>query len=121
MESFVLDLSMSGDCGVTNSQGIEPFSYFGYLFCLLGHRTLTYGFSDSGLFVSPDLNRTTPSLKGFNILLYKHSYRYTNSLIGYCMSALVLCLIFHHLVILIKQKEINPYYAIGLAPMNPYA
>ncbi len=30
MESFVLDLSMSGDCGVTNSQGIEPFSYFGY-------------------------------------------------------------------------------------------
>ena len=32
MESFVLDLSMSGDCGVTNSQGIEPFSYFGYLF-----------------------------------------------------------------------------------------
>ena len=92
MESFVLDLSMSGDCGVTNSQGIEPFSYFGYLFCLLGHRTLTYGFSDSGLFVSPDLNRTTPSLKGFNILLYKHSYRYTNSLIGYCMSALVLCL-----------------------------
>ena len=93
MESFVLDLSMSGDCDIiTNSQGIEPFSYFGYLFCLLGHRTLTYGFSDSGLFVSPDLNRTTPSLKGFNILLYKHSYRYTNSLIGYCMSALVLCL-----------------------------
>ena len=92
MESFVLDLSMSGDCGVTNSQGIEPFSYFGYLFCLLGHRTLTYGFSDSGLFVSPDLNRTTPSLKGFNILLYKHSYRYTNSLIGYCMYAFVLCL-----------------------------
>ena len=32
MESFVLDLSMSGDCGVTNSQGFEPFSYFGYLF-----------------------------------------------------------------------------------------
>ena len=32
MESFVLDLSMSGDFGVTNSQGIEPFSYFGYLF-----------------------------------------------------------------------------------------
>ena len=42
MESFVLDLSMSGDCGVTNSQGIEPFSCFGYLFCLLCHRTSTY-------------------------------------------------------------------------------
>ena len=105
MESFVFDLSMSGDCGVTNSQGIEPFSYFGYLFCLLGHRTLTYGFSDSGLFVSPDLNRTTPSLKGFNILLYKHSYRYTNSLIGYCMSALVLCLIFHHLMCRAKNEK----------------
>ena len=32
MESFLLDLSMSGDCGVTNSQGIEPFSYFGYFY-----------------------------------------------------------------------------------------
>ena len=32
MESFILDLSMSGDCGVTNSQGFEPFSYYGYLF-----------------------------------------------------------------------------------------
>ena len=32
MESFFRDLSMSGDCGVTNSQGIEPFSYFGYFY-----------------------------------------------------------------------------------------
>ena len=98
MESFVLDLSMSGDCGVTNSQGIEPFSYFGYLFVYYAIGLAPMDLVIVGYLVSPDLNRTTPSLKGFNILLYKHSYRYTNSLIGYCMSALVLCLIFHHLV-----------------------
>lgn len=96
MESFVLDLSMSGDCGVTNSQGIEPFSYFGYLFF------------------------TTPIGLPPMDTVYENTANYCVFFIGLLITSVKLNLkrIPPRSYFNKTKKEINPYYAIGLTPMD---